>query len=173
MRGQSSCSRRPERIAPWLMRPRDDSIRMTMESAGISMENTSTGLWALRAAFSHRFMAKVVLPMEGRPATTTMSAGCRPPVILSSSSKPLVRPVRAFLFLYSSSMRSTAFLSTDLMFCGPSPFFCCSAISKIADSASSRISRDGLPLGWKDWSAMPWDTWISCRRMLRSRTMSA
>ena len=144
-----------------------------MASAGISMENTSTGLCALSATFSHRFMAKVVLPMEGRPATTTMSEGCNPEVILSSSSKPVVRPVSEFLFLYSSSMRSTAFLRTVLMSCGPLPFFCCSAISKIADSAASRISSDGVPLGLKDCSAMPWDTWINWRRMLRSRTMSA
>ncbi len=66
---------------------------MTMASAGISMENTSTGLPFLMATFSHRFMAKVVLPMEGRAAITTMSEGCRPEVILSSSSKPVVRPV--------------------------------------------------------------------------------
>ncbi|MOA61705.1 hypothetical protein D3C78_1869120 [compost metagenome] len=37
-RGQSSSSRRPERTLVWSMRPSEASIRMTMDSEGISSE---------------------------------------------------------------------------------------------------------------------------------------
>src|SRR5690606_40856472 len=93
------------------------------------------------ATCSHRFIAKVVLPMDGRAATTTMSDGCRPEVILSSSSKPVDRPVTALLLRYSSSMRSTVLFSSALMSRGPLPFFCCSAISYVGLSLLFIIYR--------------------------------
>ena len=58
---------------------------MMICSEGISSEKISTGLSAVRAACSHRFMAKVVLPIEGRAATMIKSERCKPAVILSRS----------------------------------------------------------------------------------------
>ena len=43
-------------------------MRMASESPGISMLNTATGASDLIAAFSAMFMAKLVLPIDGRPA---------------------------------------------------------------------------------------------------------
>ena len=45
------------------------------------------------AAFSQRFIANVVLPIEGRAATMMRSEGCKPAVFLSKSTKPVVTPV--------------------------------------------------------------------------------
>ena len=55
-------------------------------SRDISMLKTPTlALRGPNAAFSAMFMAKVVLPIEGRPATMIRSPFCRPAVISSSS----------------------------------------------------------------------------------------
>ena len=51
------------------------------------------GLVVLAAALSTRFIAKLVLPIEGRPATITKSEACRPDVRLSRSMNPVVNPV--------------------------------------------------------------------------------
>ncbi|MNJ55915.1 hypothetical protein D3C77_514350 [compost metagenome] len=69
----------------WSIRPRDESIRMISDSPGISREYTRTALSLRNTAFSTRFMAKVVLPMDGRPATMIKSAGCSPLVFSSRS----------------------------------------------------------------------------------------
>ncbi|MDF2794593.1 MAG: hypothetical protein K0S85_2346, partial [Pseudomonas orientalis] len=42
---------------------------MISDSPGISREYTSTALSLRSTAFSTRFIAKVVLPIDGRPAT--------------------------------------------------------------------------------------------------------
>ena len=62
-------------------------------SAGISKLKTNTGLSLAMAAFSQRFIANVVLPIEGRAATMMRSEGCNPAVFLSKSTKPVVTPV--------------------------------------------------------------------------------
>ena len=129
------------------MRPRDDSIRSTMESAGISRENTSTALSVRSTAFSTRFMAKVVLPMDGRPATMIRSAGCRPLVFSSRSAKPVDTPVMASLELNRVSMRSMALVRMSLTPTGPPDFGRASAISKILRSASSSNSLAPRPSG--------------------------
>ncbi|MNN16155.1 hypothetical protein D3C81_1292840 [compost metagenome] len=67
------------------MRPREDSIRMISDSPGISREYTRTAFSLRNTAFSTRFIAKVVLPMDGRPATMIRSDGCRPLVFSSRS----------------------------------------------------------------------------------------
>ncbi len=92
-RGQSSSLSLPVRTRCWSMRPSEDIIRIASCSPGISMENTATGTCPLIAAFSAIFMAKVVLPMEGRPAMMTRSERCRPEVLSSKSSKPVGTPV--------------------------------------------------------------------------------
>ncbi len=68
-------------------------MRMISDSAGISMLNTSTGRSCFSTAFSTRFIANAVLPIEGRPATITRSARCRPEVRSSRSMKPVLCPV--------------------------------------------------------------------------------
>ena len=62
-------------------------------SAGISKLNTNTGFSLPNAAFSQRFIAKVVFPMEGRAATMIKSDFCKPAVFLSKSLKPVETPV--------------------------------------------------------------------------------
>lgn len=98
-RGQSSSSSLPERTLVWSIRPSDESIRITIESEGISREYTNTALSVRITAFSTRFMAKVVLPIDGRPATMIRSAGCRPLVFSSRSVKPVDTPVSASVVL--------------------------------------------------------------------------
>ena len=56
---------------------------MANESAGISIENTNTGLPDLMPACSAIFIARAVLPMDGRPARIIKSEGCQPEVNLS------------------------------------------------------------------------------------------
>ncbi|MNJ60320.1 hypothetical protein D3C77_560420 [compost metagenome] len=146
-RGQSSSSSLPARTLVWSMRPTEASIRITMESAGISRENTSTALSVRSTAFSTRFIAKVVLPIDGRPATMIRSAGCRPLVASSRSVKPVDRPVIASPALNSVSMRSMALTRMSLMPTGPPVFGRASAIWKISRSASSRISSPVRPCG--------------------------
>jgi len=146
-RGQSSSSSLPVRTLVWSIRPRDDSIRMTIESEGISNEYTSTTLSVRSTAFSTRFMAKVVLPIDGRPATMIRSAGCRPLVFSSRSVKPVEMPVSPSLVLNSVSMRSMVLTRISLIPTGPPVFGRASAISKILRSASSRISAPLRPSG--------------------------
>ena len=172
-RGQSSSSRRPERTLVWSMRPSEDSIRMISDSPGISSENTSTALSLRITAFSTRFMAKVVLPIDGRPATIIRSAGCKPDVMLSSSVKPVDRPVMEPSLLNSVSMRSIALVSSALTPSGPPVLGRLSAIEKILRSASSSTSVACIPLGLKAVSAISVLTLINWRRVERSRMICA
>ena len=50
------------------------SMRMASCSAGISSEKTAAFFPARMAAFSMKFMPILVLPMDGRPATSTSSS---------------------------------------------------------------------------------------------------
>ena len=58
------------------------SKRSVSASPDISHENTSAGVPCSIAAYSAQFMAKDVLPIEGRPPTMIRSPGCRPAVIV-------------------------------------------------------------------------------------------
>ena len=85
-------------------------MRVMSCSEGISIEKITTDAFtpALSAAYSAMLTAKVVLPIEGRPATTTRSPPRRPPVLRSNSSKPVGRPrIPSGLLCHSSiwSMR--------------------------------------------------------------------
>ncbi|MCY1449234.1 hypothetical protein D9M71_659600 [compost metagenome] len=172
-RGQSSSSSLPERTLVWSMRPRDESIRITIESEGISREYTSTTLSVRSTAFSTRFMAKVVLPMDGRPATMIRSDGCRPLVFSSRSVKPVEIPVNASLVLNRWSMRSMVFTRMSPIPTGPPVFGRDSAIWKIFRSASSRTSLAPRPCGLKALSAISALMPISWRRVARSRMIWA
>jgi len=59
----------------------------------ISRLKMATGRRISTPTYSAMLRAKAVLPMDGRPATTIMSPGCRPEVILSRSWKPEGTPV--------------------------------------------------------------------------------
>ena len=120
-RGQSSSSSLPLRTLVWSIRPSEDSIRMASASAGISILNTRMGVPVLIRAFSTIFIAKVVLPIEGRPATIIRSAGCIPEVWSSRSRKPVVRPVVCSPDSNSSSMRLRVVARIGLMAFGPEP----------------------------------------------------
>ncbi len=137
------------------------------------MENTITGRSLAITACSTRFMAKVVLPMEGRPAMITRSEGCRPEVISSRSRNPVERPVISPFMLNSSSMRSTALASSSLMPMGPPDLGRSSLIWNTSRSASSSSSSAGRPWGLKAPSAIWLAARISLRSVARSRTMSA
>ena len=63
-------------------------------SRDISMLKIPTrAFFGPNAAFSAMFSAKVVLPIEGRPAMTMRSPFCNPAVISSSFEKPVLTPV--------------------------------------------------------------------------------
>ena len=68
-------------------------MRMTSERVVISSENTATCLSASTAALRAMFSVSAVFPIDGRAAMITRSPGCRPPVILSNSLKPVEQPV--------------------------------------------------------------------------------
>ena len=71
-------------------------MRKASCSRDISMLKMPTfALAAPNAAFSAMLSAKVVLPIEGRPAMTIRSPFCRPAVISSSLLKPVLTPVSA------------------------------------------------------------------------------
>ncbi|MNP53347.1 hypothetical protein D3C76_1478160 [compost metagenome] len=146
---------------------------MISDSPGISREYTSTALSLRSTAFSTRFMAKVVLPIDGRPATMIRSAGCRPLVFSSRSVKPVDTPVMSLSELNSVSMRSMAMVNSSLTPTGPPVFGRASAIWKICRSASSRISAALRPCGLKALSAMSVLMLISWRNVARSRMIAA
>ncbi|MNY29750.1 hypothetical protein D3C86_1638100 [compost metagenome] len=106
-----------------------------------------TALSLRSTAFSTRFMAKVVLPIDGRPATMIRSPGCRPLVLSSRSAKPVEIPVIASWVLNRVSMRSMALVSSSLRPTGPPLFGRASAIWKILRSASSSTSSAPRPCG--------------------------
>ncbi len=60
-------------------------MRISSASRDISSEKTPTTLPSSTAAFSAMFMAKAVLPIDGRAAMMTRSEGWKPLVSLSSS----------------------------------------------------------------------------------------
>ena len=98
----------PSCISWLLIRARELIILMTSDSEDISRLNTPTGSFASSATCSTMFIASEVLPIDGRAATTIISPGCRPVVILSRSVKPVSTPVVEPLFLNSSSIFATA-----------------------------------------------------------------
>ena len=171
--GQSSCSSLPLRTRVWSMRPIEDSIRIISESAGISILNTRMGNFCVSTACSTRFIAKLVLPIEGRPATITRSESCKPEVILSSSAKPVLRPVISPPDWNSSSIRPRAACSSGLISCGPPDLGPSSEICIIRRSARSSNSSDLRPSGLNPLSAMSCAASISLRKLARSRTTCA
>ena len=129
----------------------------------------------LSAAYSAMFTAKVVLPIEGRPATTTRSPGRSPPVLRSNSSKPVGRPRRPFGLLCHSSIWSMSAGISDCTESAPSrlPPAPCSAMAKTLDSAISTRSRAVSPSLLNTEAAMSAPACSSWRKSERSRTMEA
>ena len=60
-------------------------MRISSASLDISSEKTPITLPSITAAFSAMFMAKAVLPIDGRAAMMIRSDGCNPLVSRSSS----------------------------------------------------------------------------------------
>ena len=85
IRAQSSSPNIPVRRCDWSTRPSEEIILNASCSRDISIEKTAEGTPLPIAAFSAMFSASVVLPIEGRPATTIRSPGCSPAVIRSRS----------------------------------------------------------------------------------------
>ena len=105
MRTQSSSEIRPLRRLPSGTPPTEESMRVITCSEGISRLKIATEARVLgcTAAYSAMLTARVDLPIEGRPATTTRSPGRRPPVILSKSAKPVASPrIESGLLCHSS-----------------------------------------------------------------------
>ncbi len=84
--GQSLSSSRPVRTRCESIGPSEQSMRRASDSTDISRLNTATGTLSIMAACWTMFMARAVLPMEGRGREDDHFAGCRPAVIRSSSS---------------------------------------------------------------------------------------
>ena len=81
---------------------------------------------------------KLVLPIDGRAATSIRSDGCRPDVISSRSTNPVGTPVTSPLCCCSFSMVAKLLWTRSRSGTNPSRMRS-SAIAKIARSASSRI----------------------------------
>ncbi|MND99445.1 hypothetical protein D3C80_918310 [compost metagenome] len=92
---------------------------MAIESAGISIEKTRAGKSQLNKTLSTKFIANVVLPIDGRAATIIKSPDCMPDVLLSSSIKPDVKPVMLPSICDSSFNLSKTSATTALIGFGP------------------------------------------------------
>ena len=68
------------------------------------MLNIATEASHFREAYSARFIAKVVFPIDGLPATIIKSPPCSPVVFSSNSLKPVAIPVTGLSFAESSSI---------------------------------------------------------------------
>ncbi len=137
------------------------------------MLNTATGIFSCTATCSAIFMAKLVFPMEGRPATITISAGCNPEVSSSKSLKPVETPVMALSLRNSKSMRSTACANSCLTGVKPPWRPPCSAIANTWRSASSSNSAGVRPWVSNALLTISVPTRANWRSTERSRTMSA
>ena len=172
--GQSCSASLPVLIFCSSTRPSELISRIASCSAGISIENTATGLSPLIATCSARFIAKVVLPIDGRPATMMRSEGCSPLVFSSRSAKPVSRPVTVASDSNRCVILSIAPARTWRMSWKPVALLALrSAIANTRVSASSRRSLLVLPSGSKAESAISLATAISERSTDRSRTISA
>ena len=91
--GQSESERYPVRSLWESTLATEHSIRCTSCSFDISRLKMATGMCSWTAACCAMFRQKLVLPMEGRPATTIRSDGCNPAVISSNLRNPVGTPV--------------------------------------------------------------------------------
>ena len=93
--GKSRSPRYPARAFELSTRASEQRSRSTSCSLDISSEKKATPRRgsASVAAYAAMLSASAVLPIEGRAAITTRSAGCRPAVMRSRSVKPVGTPV--------------------------------------------------------------------------------
>ena len=136
-----------------------------------SSENRATGLSCSMAAFSAMLVASVLLPIEGRAASTIRLPGWNPPVRSSMSLKPDGVPVRPMSLRESSSSLSISSWRTAsiVRISAMPPSW---PILKRAASARSIRSR-GSPR-WARTSAWMWRVVSRMPRMrASSRTMRA
>ncbi len=109
-------------------------MRMNSCSFDISRLNTPTVSPVFVPTCCAMFMTRLVLPIEGRPATRIRSEFCRPDVISSRSAKPVGTPVTRPLCCCSFSIVEKLLLTSELSGTKPSRMRS-SAISKIDFSA--------------------------------------
>ena len=138
------------------------------------MLKIATGFSCLIAAFSAMFIASVVLPMDGRPATIIKSESCSPAVFSSKSLKPVGIPVMSPSCLANSPSFSMASLIATWMVTNDAPVRrSWSAMANTFRSASSSNSRLLRPSEEKAPEVISAPTSTSCRKMDLSRTISA
>ena len=116
MRTQSLSRRLPVTRRVLSMRPSPARSRVTSCSRDISRENTATVFWDALAAFTATFRPILVLPIPGRPASSSRSDLFRPLIFRSKSEKPVVSPgIVSPPAAVSSPNRSRTDCSTTLM----------------------------------------------------------
>ncbi len=158
----------------WLTRPSEEMSLSVSCSADISIEKIADGTPLAIAAFSAMLTASVVLPMDGRPAITIRSPGWKPVVLRSSSVNPVGTPRISPGDWCSRSSRSMVCGSTSLMATNPDlPRLPRSAISNTRRSASSTSSDAERPWLSVAAAAISPPAATSCRRIERSRMISA
>ena len=148
--GQSLSASLPVRNFPCSICPNEENNRITNCSEDISMLNMATRTPCLMAACSAIFIAKVVLPMEGLPATMIKSESCKPAVSLSKSLKPVDLPVISPSNSFSSWILAIASFKVSWIGTNPDlPRAPCSAIANTIRSASSSSSLLSRPSALK------------------------
>ena len=116
MRTQSLSRRFPVTSRVLSISPSPASSRVTSCSRDISRENTATVFRLALAAFTATFRPILVLPIPGRPASSSRSDLFRPLIFRSTSEKPVVRPgMVSPPAAVSSPSRSSTACSTMLM----------------------------------------------------------
>ncbi len=91
--GQSESRSFPLRMRLESTFPSEQSSRFVSWSFDISKEKNRAGRRLSMAALAATFSAQAVLPVPGRPPTTTRSEGCSPLSWRSKSWKPVGTPV--------------------------------------------------------------------------------
>ena len=169
--GQRSALTRPLRSSSLDTLACEAMKRCASSVSDISSENRATGLpWSI-AAFSAMLVASVLLPIEGRAASTIRLPGWKPPVRSSMSANPEGVPVRPMSERDSSSSLSISSWRTAsiVRISAMPPSW---PILKRAASARSIRSR-GSPR-WARTSAWMWRVVSRMPRMrASSRTMRA
>ena len=91
--GKSVSLMKPSRMLRRFTRASEHIMRRISAAALISRLKTATGNFNSIATCSAMFIARDVLPIEGRAATMIISPPCKPSVILSKSTKPVEMPL--------------------------------------------------------------------------------
>ncbi len=149
-------------------------MRSVSCSDDISMLKIAAGTPFSIAANSAMFTARVDLPIDGRPAITTRSPGCRPVVLRSSSVNPVGHAAHLARVLVQR-VEPVDRLRQDVADRDESrrPRLPRSAMANTRRSASSTNSCAARPRPSVAEAAISPPAVTSCRRIERSRMISA